>query len=73
MHDKLRAIVPDNEGKGNHQLQKMGFSNTTFYSIKAGNSMNTNTLDTLCKLLDCSVPDILEYVKDEDDSNGEDQ
>lgn len=60
------------KGITGYQLQKLGFSNTTFYSIKAGNSMNTNTLNTLCKLLDCSVPDILEYVKD-DDSNGEDQ
>ena len=48
-----------------YQLQKMGFNRATYYSIKNSNSVSTNTLHQLCKLLDCRVEDIIEYVPDE--------
>lgn len=48
-----------------YQLAKRGFSRSTYYSIQQGNSISTNTLNQLCKLLQCSVSDILEY-KDEE-------
>lgn len=52
-----------------YQLQKMGFNRATYYSIKKGNSVSTNTIALLCELLDCRVEDVIEYVKDE---SGED-
>ncbi|MBQ9984121.1 MAG: helix-turn-helix domain-containing protein [Lachnospiraceae bacterium] len=48
-----------------YQLAKMGFARSTYYSIQQGNSISTNTLNQLCKLLQCTVSDILEY-KDEE-------
>lgn len=45
-------------------INKMGFSNSTYHSIKRGNSMTMKTLNTLCELLDCSVSDIIEFVKE---------
>lgn len=48
-----------------YRLQKCGFSRATYYSIKQGNSVSTNTINQLCRLLHCSVSDIIEYV-DED-------
>lgn len=47
-----------------YKLIKMGFSSSTYHSIKHGNSMTMNTLNTLCKLLECDVSDIIEYVED---------
>ena len=46
-----------------YALFKKGFSKATYYSIQQGNSISTNTVDQLCKLLDCPVSDILEYIK----------
>ncbi len=51
-----------------YRLFQMGFSSSTYHSIKRGNSMTMKTLNTLCELLDCEVSDIIEYRKDESDS-----
>lgn len=40
-----------------------GLSANTLYRMKQGKPITTATLDTLCDILDCTVPDILEYVK----------
>ena len=40
-----------------YRLEKMGFSRATYYSIRKGNSVSTNTIDLLCKLLECNVAD----------------
>ena len=48
-----------------YRLEKMGFSRATYYSIQQGNSISTNTVNQLCKLLNCEVSDILEYIDDE--------
>lgn len=53
------------KGVTSYQLQKMGFNRATYYSIKQGNSVSTNTIALLCKLLDCRVEDIIEYTEDE--------
>ncbi|MBQ8730741.1 MAG: helix-turn-helix transcriptional regulator [Lachnospiraceae bacterium] len=48
-----------------YKLEKMGFSRATYYSMQKGNSVSTNTINQLCKLLQCSISDIAEYVDDE--------
>ena len=47
-----------------YKLQKAGFSRATYYSIRQGNSISTNTVNQLCKLLHYNVSDIMEYIKD---------
>ncbi len=49
-----------------YALFKKGFSKATYYSIQQGNSISTNTINQLCKLLNCSVSDVIEYVEDEE-------
>jgi DNA-binding Xre family transcriptional regulator len=56
-------------GISSYRLEKMGFSRTNYYSIKKGNAINTTTIDTLCKLLNCSVMDIMEYIPDSDNTD----
>jgi DNA-binding Xre family transcriptional regulator len=48
-----------------YRLEKLGFSRATYYSIQKGNSISTNTVNQLCKLLSCNVSDIMEYVDDD--------
>lgn len=47
-----------------YKLDKLGFSRSTYYAIKQGRSVSTNTINQLCKLLDCNVSDIITYVAD---------
>ena len=54
-------------GMTTYALFKAGFSSSTYYSIKAGNSISTNTINQLCELLDCEVSDIIEFVKTKGD------
>ncbi|MDE6517063.1 MAG: helix-turn-helix transcriptional regulator [Acetatifactor sp.] len=50
-----------------YRLEKMGFSRATYYSIQKGNSVSTNTINQLCKLLKCNVTDVMEYIEDEEE------
>ncbi len=52
-------------GITSYRLEKCGFSRATYYSIQKGNSISTNTLNQLCKILKCSVSDVIEFVDDE--------
>ncbi|MBQ3559358.1 MAG: helix-turn-helix domain-containing protein [Agathobacter sp.] len=42
---------------------KQGISANTIHRMKHGEAITTKTLDTLCFILDCSVSDIIEYIK----------
>ena len=54
------------KGITSYQLEKSGFSRATYYSIQKGNSISTNTVNQLCKLLKCNVSDILEFIDDDE-------
>lgn len=49
-----------------YKLEKLGFSRATYYSIQQGNSISTNTVNQLCKLLKCKVSDIMEFIDEEE-------
>lgn len=50
-------------GATTYTLQvKGGISSSTIRRLKAGESVSTNTLDALCKILDCTISDVVEYV-----------
>ena len=44
-------------------IYKQGISANTLYRMKQGKPITTKTLDELCEILDCSVSDIIEYLK----------
>ena len=46
--------------------KKLSFPASTYYAMKRGDNISTHTLNQLCKLLECRVEDILEYIEDED-------
>ena len=58
-----------NRGISTYRLGKLGFPMSTYYVMRRGDNISTHTLNQLCKLLQCKVEDILEYV-DEDTEQG---
>lgn len=55
----------DRIGATTYTLQfKGGISSSTIRRLKAGESVSTNTLDALCKILNCSLQDIIEFIPD---------
>lgn len=58
-------------GATTYTLQaKGGISSSTIRRMKAGESVSTNTLEALCKILDCTLEDIVEYLPDNEQADG---
>jgi DNA-binding Xre family transcriptional regulator len=54
-----------NKGVTTYQLiNKYNFSRGTLDSLKQGRNVTMTTLNDLCKILDCSVSDVIEYLPD---------
>lgn len=54
-----------NRGATTYTLQCKGnISSSTIRRLKANESVSTNTLDALCKILNCTLPDIITYIPD---------
>ena len=52
-------------GATTYTLQVKGeISSSTIRRLKANESVSTNTLEALCKILNCTVNDIIEYLPD---------
>lgn len=56
--DRLNATTYTLQAKGN-------VSSSSIRRLKANESVSTNTLDALCKILECKLQDIAEYVPDD--------
>ena len=55
----------EKRGATTYTLQvKGGISSSTIRRLKAGDSVSTNTLEALCKILDCTIQDVIEYLPD---------
>lgn len=50
-----------------YELAKRGFSRSTYYAIKQGKSVTTNTVCHLCSILKCNVSDVIEYIDEPED------
>lgn len=50
--------------KGKELIKKYGVSPAQITRLKRNESVSTHTIDMFCKILDCKVGDIMEYVKD---------
>ena len=48
-------------------INKKGINSNIINRIKKSASLTTYTLNNLCKALDCGIPDIVEYIKDDDE------
>lgn len=59
-----------NKGATTYTLRNKGgdynIGSATILRIQAGESVSTNTLDSLCRILDCKLGDIVTYIPDKD-------
>ena len=46
---------------------KLGLNSTTYYRIKAGDSITMETLRHICEILECTVTDVVECVPVEEE------
>lgn len=54
------------QGATTYTLQvKGGISSSTVRRLKADQSVSTNTLDALCRILGCGLTEVAEYLPDE--------
>ena len=53
------------KGISSSRLGKMGFPMSNYYAMKRGENISSHTLNQLCRLLQCRVEDVMEYVEDE--------
>lgn len=61
-YERLWATM-ERTGATTYTLQVKGeISSSTIRRLKAGDSVSTNTLDALCKILNCTLNDIIEYI-----------
>ncbi len=49
-------------------LKDYQFSRGTLDSLKQGRNVTVATVDSLCKILDCKVEDVLVYIKEDEKS-----
>lgn len=45
-------------------ISQYGFSRGTLDRLKQTRNVTTNTLDDLCRILDCEIGDVVEYIPD---------
>ena len=43
-------------------ISQYGFSRGTLDRLKQTRNVSTNTLDDLCRILDCEIGDVVEYI-----------
>ena len=51
-------------GVSQYRLRLEGLSNSTITRLKHDETVSTETINKLCKILACNVEDIMEYVED---------
>lgn len=45
-------------------VREFGFSNGQLDRLRKNENVNTYTLNILCRILDCSIEEIIEYIPD---------
>ncbi len=66
LYDPLWKTMKE-RGATTYTLQVKGqISSSTIRRLKAGESVSTNTLDALCKILQCDLADIVAYRPEEE-------
>lgn len=63
-YDRLWATMERKGVTQYHLIRACGFSAGQISRMKKNMHVSTRTLETLCRLLDCGIGDLLEYVPD---------
>lgn len=68
VYDKLWATMKDRGVSQYRLIREHQFSPGQLDRLRKNANISTYTINTLCKILDCRVEDILEYVEEEPSS-----
>ena len=61
IYDRLWDLM-EKKGISQYRLVNSGISHSTLARLKKNQPVNIDTIDKLCKILECKVEDIIEYV-----------
>lgn len=64
-YDKLFSILKERNHSSTYWLRQNGFHSATVTKLRKNERVNTDTINALCRLLNCQPGDILEYIPDE--------
>jgi DNA-binding Xre family transcriptional regulator len=64
VYDKLWETMKKKNVSQYKLLMEFGYSRGQLDRLRKNQNVSTYTLDQLCKILDCKLEDIVEYVKD---------
>ena len=65
-YDKMLNLIKERKITSYTMKKNKIISQSSFQNIKEGKTIDTVTLNHICKYLDCQPGDILEYVPDEE-------
>ena len=68
VYDKLWDTMKENGISQYTLIKKYHISPAQITRLKRNESVSTHTIDVFCKILDCSVSDIMEYKNDESEA-----
>jgi len=66
IYDKLWQTLKDKEISQYQLIKKHHFSTGQLDRLRKNGNVNTYTLNQLCKILNCKLEDIAEYIEDEE-------
>lgn len=63
-YKKLFHLMIDKDVTNAELMEQAGFSANIITQLKRDNYLSLNTIEKICKALNCGVDDILEFIKD---------
>jgi len=63
-YDKLFTLLEGHGYSLTYWLRQNGFHSATVTKLRKNERINTDTIERLCKLLNCQPGDIMEYVEE---------
>lgn len=67
-YEKLFELM-ESKGVTKYYLRQNGVYSKTIERLLKNETIDTQTISKLCKLLDCQPGDIMEYIKDDDNQD----
>ena len=70
-YKKLWKLLIDRDMKKKELAELAGISSFTISKMNAGNNVTVEVLGKICKALNCTLDDIMEFVPENDENEGE--
>lgn len=68
-YDRLWATLKEKNISQYNLIKDYGFDKAQLHRLRHNMIVKTVTLNNLCRILDCRIEDIMEYVPDEPEEN----